>query len=75
MTRAEAWCSPRNGCQRRTATGPSGSPRIEGCERILLPGDPERNLLAERTAKGLYFDDENWNQLVKLGQRLSVAAP
>jgi uncharacterized oxidoreductase len=47
-------------------------PRIDGCEEILLPGDPERQLFARRSADGLSFDDENWNALVKLGQRLKV---
>jgi uncharacterized oxidoreductase len=50
-------------------------PRIDGCEEILLPGDPERQLLAKRSAEGLCFDDENWNALVKLAARLGVTAP
>lgn len=50
-------------------------PRIEGCDRILLPGDPERILLADRLSNGIHFDDENWNQLVKLAQKLNVAVP
>lgn len=50
-------------------------PRMEGCEQILLPGDPERHLFAERSANGIFLDDENWNQLAKLGQKLNVAVP
>jgi uncharacterized oxidoreductase len=50
-------------------------PRIDGCEEILLPGDPERQLLAKRTAEGLSFDDENWTALVKLAARSGVTAP
>jgi uncharacterized oxidoreductase len=50
-------------------------PRIEGCTEILLPGDPERRMLAERTERGIPFDEGNWNQLVKIAERLSVAVP
>jgi uncharacterized oxidoreductase len=49
-------------------------PRLDSCEEILLPGDPERQLLAKRTAQGICLDDENWNALVKLGEKLGVAA-
>ncbi|MEX2174719.1 MAG: Ldh family oxidoreductase [Pirellulaceae bacterium] len=48
-------------------------PRIDGCEEILLPGDPERRLFAQRSAAGIFLDDENWNALVKLGDKLGVA--
>ena len=48
-------------------------PRIDGCEEIMLPGDPERRLLAQRTAEGICLDEENWNALVKLGEKLGVA--
>ena len=50
-------------------------PRVEGVSEIVLPGDPERRLAAQRTREGIFLDDENWNALVKLGQNLSVAAP
>jgi len=50
-------------------------PRIEECNEILLPGDPERRMLAERTAAGIPFDDGNWGQLVKLAEKLGVAVP
>jgi uncharacterized oxidoreductase len=50
-------------------------PRVEGCDEILLPGDPERRLLAQRLAEGIFLDDENWNALVKLGAKLGVATP
>jgi uncharacterized oxidoreductase len=50
-------------------------PRIEGVDRILLPGDPERMTLASRQAKGIALDQENWNQLVKLATGLGVEVP
>ena len=52
-----------------------GCPRIEGVEEILLPGDPERRTLAQRTAGGIPLDDGNWNELVKLAGKLSVTVP
>ncbi|MEQ8785821.1 MAG: Ldh family oxidoreductase [Pirellulaceae bacterium] len=50
-------------------------PRVEGCERILLPGDPERFVSAQRSADGIFLDNENWAQLVKLAERLEVPLP
>jgi uncharacterized oxidoreductase len=52
-----------------------GCPRIEGVDQILLPGDPERIMLAKRSASGIELDAENWNQLVKLAEKLQVAVP
>ncbi|MFO0870105.1 MAG: Ldh family oxidoreductase [Pirellulales bacterium] len=52
-----------------------GCPRIEGIDRILLPGDPERITLAARRAQGIGLDAENWSQLVKLAQGLGVTVP
>jgi uncharacterized oxidoreductase len=50
-------------------------PRIDGCEEILLPGDPERRLAERRIQEGITLDAENWNALVKLSQSLGIAAP
>jgi uncharacterized oxidoreductase len=50
-------------------------PRIDGCEEIILPGDPERRLAAARLRDGIFLDDENWNALVKLAGTLGVATP
>ena len=50
-------------------------PRVDDCERILLPGDPERVALAERSARGIPLDDENWKALVRLAEKLGVTAP
>lgn len=51
------------------------TPRREGVEKITLPGDPERQLLARREAEGIPLDDGNWNELVKLAGSLEVSAP
>ncbi len=50
-------------------------PRMDGCDEIMLPGDPERKLFERRKAAGLSLDAENWNALVAAGQKLNVAAP
>jgi LDH2 family malate/lactate/ureidoglycolate dehydrogenase len=50
-------------------------PRIEDCPEIILPGDPERRLAAQRRREGIFLDDENWNALVKLGQKFGVTLP
>jgi uncharacterized oxidoreductase len=47
-------------------------PRIDGCNEILLPGDPERRTLAERSKNGIPFDAGNWEQLTKLADKLGV---
>jgi hydroxycarboxylate dehydrogenase B len=51
------------------------TPRRAGVDRITLPGDPERTLLARRQAEGIPLDDGNWTELVKLAETLGVAAP
>jgi len=50
-------------------------PRVEGVSEIILPGDPERRLAAERAHKGIFLDDENWRALAKLAEQLKIAAP
>jgi len=52
-----------------------GCPRIEGIKEILLPGDPERRVFAQRMATGVPLDDGNWNELLKLADKLQVKAP
>jgi uncharacterized oxidoreductase len=50
-------------------------PRIDSCPEIILPGDPERRLAAVRQKEGILLDDENWNALVKLGEKLGAKIP
>jgi uncharacterized oxidoreductase len=50
-------------------------PTIEGVQEILLPGDPERRVMAERTREGIPLDDGNWAALTKLAGEFGVAAP
>lgn len=51
------------------------TPRRDGVDRITLPGDPERQLLAKRQAEGIPLDDGNWAELIKLAGSLEVAVP
>ncbi len=51
------------------------TPRREGVERVILPGDPERELLAKRKVQGIPLDEGNWTELVKLADALGVAVP
>jgi uncharacterized oxidoreductase len=46
--------------------------RREGIDRITLPGDPERELMARRKKEGIPLDEGNWAELVKLAGSLQV---
>jgi uncharacterized oxidoreductase len=48
-------------------------PRMDDCKEILLPGDPERRMFADRSKNGVPLDDGNWNQLKALADKLGVA--
>lgn len=37
----------------------------EGADRVRVPGEPERESLAERTANGIPIDDNSWAGIVK----------
>lgn len=51
------------------------TPRIEGCEKITLPGDPERDAFERLSREGIEIDDENWAALVAVAQKLNVPVP
>jgi uncharacterized oxidoreductase len=50
-------------------------PTADGVKEILLPGDPERRTLADRSAKGIPIDDGNWKQLADLAAKLGATVP
>ena len=50
-------------------------PRVEGVERITLPGDPERDVAAVRGTSGIPLDEGNWQALAKLADQLEVDVP
>jgi uncharacterized oxidoreductase len=43
-----------------------------GFETILLPGEPERRAMAERSAKGIPVDDMTWAQIKEAAGKLGV---
>ena len=49
-----------------------GCPRVDGCDAIQLPGDPERRVKAQRQAGGIPLDEGNWSQLTALAKKLGV---
>lgn len=51
------------------------TPRAEGVDAILLPGDPERAQLRDRAARGIPIPDAHWAKLVEEAQQLGVAPP
>ena len=51
------------------------TPPRPGVERVLLPGEPEQQMTAERLANGIPIDDNTWQQLVEAGDDLQVSAP
>lgn len=50
-------------------------PRSEGVDCILLPGDPERRVMAERSAGGIPLAEPHWQKLQELATRLGVGTP
>jgi uncharacterized oxidoreductase len=51
------------------------TPLAAGVDEILLPGDPERRTLQQRTESGIPLDDSHWARLVDLAGRLGVEIP
>jgi uncharacterized oxidoreductase len=51
------------------------SPCREGVAEILLPGEPEERLAAERARSGIEVDDVTWAQVAVLACELGVRAP
>ena len=52
-----------------------GCPTIDPQAEILLPGDPERRALDQRSQQGIPLDEGNWQALVKLAETLGVEVP
>ncbi len=50
-------------------------PRVAGCDEIILPGDPERKLVAKRQQEGIPLDGENWKALTSLAEKLGITPP
>ncbi|HLI65078.1 MAG TPA: malate/lactate/ureidoglycolate dehydrogenase [Caulobacteraceae bacterium] len=39
------------------------TPAAEGFDRVRLPGDPEREMMAKRLAEGIPIDDNTWREI------------
>jgi uncharacterized oxidoreductase len=52
-----------------------GTPRAVGVDAITLPGDPERNTFARRTAQGIPLEEAHWAKITELAHRLGVPVP
>ena len=51
------------------------TPRAEGVDAILLPGDPERNILEFRSIQGIPLEAGHWDRLVELAGTHNVEVP
>jgi len=49
-----------------------GAPAREGFERVLVAGDPERRMRAERSAVGVPVDATTWRQILDAASSLGV---
>jgi LDH2 family malate/lactate/ureidoglycolate dehydrogenase len=52
-----------------------GTPTAPGYDEVLVAGDPEWRLEAERLKNGIPIADGNWDALIKAAERVGVAAP
>jgi uncharacterized oxidoreductase len=50
-------------------------PAAPDCDGILLPGDPEYHRENERKKNGIPLDDETWQELKTIAERLDVEPP
>ena len=46
----------------------------DGVERVLIPGDPERQSLNLRGAEGIDIDDNSWQDILQAAQRAGLSA-
>ena len=48
---------------------------IDGFDEVLVAGEPERRIEAERLETGIPMDDGTWNRLSQLAAELNVETP
>ena len=46
---------------------------MQGVEQVLIPGEPEAKLRAERTANGVPLPDETWAAIVATARDVGVS--
>jgi uncharacterized oxidoreductase len=49
------------------------TPLAQSASEILIPGEPEARLEAERRAHGITVEDQTWNQIETTAAELGVA--
>lgn len=50
----------------------TASPPAAGVEKVMIPGDPERNMRAHRRANGIPIDPTTWEQIVDAGAKVGM---
>jgi uncharacterized oxidoreductase len=50
----------------------TASPAADPEKPVLVPGDPERQTLAERRSEGVPIDDETWREILVTGQSVGI---
>jgi len=48
------------------------SPKARGVAEILVPGEPEERMEAERRTHGIFVEEETWSQIQAVAQELGV---
>ena len=51
------------------------SPKAPGYDKILIPGDPERQTKERLLREGIFVEDKTWNDLASLAKELKVKLP
>jgi uncharacterized oxidoreductase len=46
----------------------------EGADQVRVPGDTEREFVAERSANGIPIDENSWNGILKAAEVAGVGA-
>jgi LDH2 family malate/lactate/ureidoglycolate dehydrogenase len=50
------------------------APLAQGAKEILIPGEPEARLEAERRRDGIPIEDETWNQIERVAAEVAASS-
>ena len=48
---------------------------MKGVKEVLVPGEPERAMRAERMKNGVPLSDETWGAICEAAKRVGASAP
>ena len=48
---------------------------MQGFSEVMLPGEPEARMLAQRSEKGIPIEDATWQKICAIAQRFKVDIP